>query len=59
MVKKLPKKIYVRWGDDDTDEAYLDARESAISHSEWERTIEIGIYCLEGKKKIVNTSKVV
>ena len=59
MAKKLPKKIYVRWVDEDTDEAYLDARETAISHSEWETTIKIGVYCLEGEKKIVNTSKIV
>lgn len=59
MSRKLPKTIYVKWEDENSEDVFLCAIEGLMSHAEMEETVEVGIYNLIEKRKVRNTTEVV
>jgi len=59
MSKKLPKKVYVRWNEDDPKEPFLMVSDDPKEISEGEATVPAGIYELTRKVDLVNETKVV
>ena len=52
--KKLPKRVLVKWHTEGNDEPWLEVGEKMADLSEYNDTIEAGLYVLEKEIKIKN-----
>jgi len=58
MAKKLPKKIFARWNDDDPNSQFLMADEEPTGISTENEAVSAGVYELTRKVNIVNETKI-